>query len=235
MQAAPIPLRTVTEHVAHWIRQRLIQGELLPGARLREARIARELQTSRAPVREAMAQLAREGLVTKRPNQSPRIVELTESRLREVADLRGVLEGYGASLAIRRLDEGGLRALGGILRTMRRAAAEGEFARMVELDYAFHDVVMRSAGHQLLYETWSRMGDRVRLLVSGTNLMDRDLRGTLRLHERILAALRARDGTRAQRLMGAHTDAFFERFVARLASGGAGPAKPRAQGTAHRA
>jgi DNA-binding GntR family transcriptional regulator len=212
-ESAPIPYRTIAEHVAQWIRQGIAQRRFPPGTRLREAAIARELRTSRAPVREAIGQLEREGLVVKRPNQSPRIVEPTESMLREVATLRGVLESYGASLAIERLDAEGLRTLGSILQAMQQAVKQGEFSRVFELDVAFHEFVMRSAGHQLLYEMWSRMGGQVRLLVSGTNLMDQDLARTVRLHRKILAAFRARDRGRAQQLMGMHVDELFERFV----------------------
>jgi DNA-binding GntR family transcriptional regulator len=215
-ESAPIPYRTIAEHVAQWIRQGIARRQFPPGARLREAAIARELRTSRAPVREAIGQLEREGLVVKRPNQSPRIVEPTESMLREVATLRGVLESYGASLAIERLDAEGLRALGGILRTMQQAVRRGEFSRVFELDVAFHEFVMQSAGHRLLYEMWSRMGGQVRLLVSGTNLMDQELARTVRLHRKILAAFRTRDREAAQRLMGMHEDELFERFVARV-------------------
>jgi len=188
----PIPYRTITERIAHWIREQIVQRALVPGTRLREARIARQLQTSRAPVREAINQLELEGLVTKRPNQSARIVELTGPKLREVASLRNVLENYGASLALDRLDAEGFRVLAGIVRTMKEAAEQSDFSQVVEQDYAFHDCLMKTTGHELLYEMWSRMSGQVRLLVSGTNYMDQDLRGIAQPHGRILAAMRVR-------------------------------------------
>ena len=214
-----IPYRTIAEYIAHWIRERIAQRLLAPGTRLREARIARELQTSRAPVREAIGQLAREGLVTKRPNQSARIVELSEPMLREVASLRSMLESYGASLSLDRLDAQGLHVLTGIVQTMQHAAKRGEFSRVVEQDYAFHDCLMKAAGHQLLYEMWSRMGAQVRLLVSGTNHMDRDLRSIARTHARILAAIRTKNRERTHQLIGMHLSAMFERFIAQVVVG----------------
>ncbi len=216
-----IPYRTIAERVADWMRQRILSRELVPGTLLREARIARDLQTSRAPVREAIAQLVQEGWATKRPNQSARIIAPNRTMLREAATLRNLLEGYAATLAIARLDEAACRALADIVNGMKRAVAKGRFSHAFELDYAFHDAVMRAAGHQMLYDTWARMGMHVRLLISGTNVLDRDLRRTVDLHRRILTALRRRDGVRAQRLMGTPPQD-FKRLVARVVPDAAG-------------
>lgn len=216
-----IPYRTIAERVAEWMRQRILGRELIPGTLLREARIARELQTSRAPVREAITQLVQEGWATKRPNQSARLIAPNETMLREAATLRNMLEGYAATLAIDRLDEEGCRALADIVDGMQRAVTKGHFSRAFELDYAFHDVVMRAAGHQMLYEMWARMGMHVRLLISGTNALDRDLRRTVDLHRRILIAFRQRDVVSAQQLMGT-PPLDFEQLVARVVPDAAG-------------
>jgi DNA-binding GntR family transcriptional regulator len=203
------------------MRQRILGRELIPGTLLREARIARELQTSRAPVREAITQLAQEGWVTKRPNQSARIIAPNEAMLREAATLRTLLERHAATLAIDRLDEKACRALADIVNAMQRAAAKGHYSRAFELDYAFHDAVMRAAGHQMLYEMWRRIGMHVRFLISGTNVLDRGLRRTVDLHRRILTAFRQRDVVSAQQLMET-LPPDFEQLVARIVPKAAG-------------
>jgi DNA-binding GntR family transcriptional regulator len=173
-----------------------------PGMHLREARIARELQTSRAPVREAIGQLVQEGWATKRANQSARIIRPTATMLREAATLRGILEGYAARLAIARQDANGIELFAGLVRDMQQAVRAGDFSRAYELDLEFHEAVMRASGHQLLYDMWKRMGPHIRFLVSGSGVMDCDLRKTLELHRRILAAFRKGDAARASGLMG---------------------------------
>ncbi len=108
---------------------------------------------------------------------------------------------------------------------------------MVQQDYAFHDCLMRAAGHQLLYEAWVRMGSQVRLLVSGADHMDRDLRAIGRFHAKLLAALRARDKTRTRRLMVEHFNDMSARFIAQVVGKGLdelsrapqAPARPRAR------
>jgi DNA-binding GntR family transcriptional regulator len=211
-----IPYRTIAERVAAWIRQQIVRREMEPGTRLREARIARELQTSRAPVREAISQLIQEGWVTKRANQSARIIAPTAAMLREAATLRGLLEGHAARLAMERLDACGIDMLASLVTDMQEAVNEGDLSRAYELDLAFHEAVMRASGHQLLYDMWKRMGAHIRFLVSGTGVMDRDLRKTVELHRRILAAFRRGDAARAAGLMGIDPRE-VEQLVARVA------------------
>jgi len=193
-----------------------------PGTRLREARIARELQTSRAPVREAISQLVQEGWATKRANQSARIIAPTATMLREAATLRGVLEGYAAGLAMARLDARGIDMLAGLVTDMQQTVNEGDLSRAYELDLAFHEAVMRASGHQLLYDMWKRMGGHIRFLVSGTGVMDRDLRKTVELHRRILAAFRKGDAARAAGLMGIDPRE-VEQLAARVARAASAP------------
>jgi DNA-binding GntR family transcriptional regulator len=200
-----------------------------PGMRLREARIARELQTSRAPVREAIGQLVQEGWATKRANESARIIAPTATRLREAATLRGVLEGYAVGLAMTRLDPHGIDVIAGLVTGMQQAVNEGDLSRAYELDLAFHEAVVRASGHQLLYDMWKRMGGHIRFLVSGTGVMDRDLRRTVELHRRILAAFRKGDAARAAGLMGIDPRE-VEQLVARVAPAARlakPPARPR--------
>ena len=98
-RTAPIAYRTIAEQIAGSIREAIAQGTIRPAARLLEPQIAREMGTSRAPLREALIQLEREGLVVRRANGGTFVTELTEDLVREVASLRGLLEGFAASLA----------------------------------------------------------------------------------------------------------------------------------------
>jgi len=220
---SPIAFRTLAEQIAGSIRQAIAQGQIPPGARLLEAPLAREMGTSRAPVREALSQLEREGLVIKEPNRGARVVELTEETVREVASLRGLLEGFAASLAAERLTASQFAALDTILADMDRAAHRGEYARLVELDYQFHAFICRASGHQTLYETWSAISGKVRLYLSTTNLMYRDLKLVARGHDEIVAALRTRNKSRANRVMQEHLGEMLNDFVATLKRTGRRP------------
>jgi DNA-binding GntR family transcriptional regulator len=213
---APIAYRTIAEQIAGSIREAIAQGRIPPAARLYEVSLAREMGTSRAPVREALSQLEREGLVIKEPNRGARVVELTEETVREVASLRGLLEGFAASLAAERLIAGQFAALEAMVEGMERAVQTGEYARLVELDYQFHDFICHASGHRTLYETWSAISGKVRLYLSTTNLMYRDLQLVVKGHGEIVAALRSRDPVRANRVMQEHLGEMLNNFVAKL-------------------
>jgi len=213
--ASPIAFRTIAEQIAGSIREAIAQGRISPAARLLEASLAREMGTSRAPVREALSQLEREGLVIKEPNRGARVVELTEETVREVASLRGLLEGFGASLAAERLTASQFVALEAMVKDMERAVQTAEYAQLVELDYQFHDFICRASGHRTLYETWSAISGKVRLYLSTTNLMYRNLKLVARGHGEIVAALRSRDAMRASRVMQEHLGEMLNDFVAK--------------------
>lgn len=210
----------MAEQVAGSIREAIAEGRIPPATRLLEISLAREMKTSRAPVREALSQLAREGLVVKEPNRGARVVELTEEVVREVGSLRGLLEGFAASLAAERLDERQFAALDAMVVEMDRAAKGGEYARLVEVDYRFHDFVCRFSGHRTLYETWQAISGKVRLYLSTTNLMYRNLKAVVRGHRAIVSALRSRNPARANRVMQDHLGETLNEFIRKLVGTG---------------
>lgn len=201
---APVAYRSLAGQIASSIRDAIAQGRIPPGSRLVEPSLAKTMGTSRAPIREALSLLEREGLVIKTPNRGARVVELTEQTVREVGSVRGLLEGFAASLAATRMPVGQLTELEEIVAEMDRAGAERDYSRLVEMDYQFHATICRASGHQTLYETWSAMSGKIRLYLSATNLMYRDMKAIGRGHREVLDALRARDGAWANRAMQEH-------------------------------
>jgi DNA-binding GntR family transcriptional regulator len=213
---SPVRYRSMAEQIATAIRQAIANGKLRPGTRLLEVQIAREMGTSRAPLREALIQLEREGLVVRQPNRGTFVADLTEELVREVASLRGVLEGFAAGLAVKRLTEEDFQQLERILTEMLAVARRGDFPRMVEWDYLFHEYIMRASGHRLLYETWVGMDRKVRVFLSATNLMYADMKSVVEGHVPILRALRRRDPQRASRVMAEHLGEVLDLFLTKV-------------------
>ncbi len=212
----PVRYRNIAEQIATALRQAIADGKLRPGGRLLEVQIAREMGTSRAPLREALIQLEREGLVVRQPNRGTFVADLTEDLVREVASLRGVLEGFAASLAVKRLTQADFERLETILTEMLTVARRGDFPRMVEWDYQFHEYIMRASGHRLLYETWMGMDRKIRVYLSATNLMYADMKAVVQGHLSILQALRRRDPQRAIRVMAEHMDEVLDLFLTKV-------------------
>jgi GntR family transcriptional regulator of gluconate operon len=90
------PLRraeTLSDMTTELLRERILAGDFNLGERLVEARIARRLQISRGPVREALRQLRAEGLVREEPRRGVFVVDLTVDDVREIYELRAAIEG----------------------------------------------------------------------------------------------------------------------------------------------
>ena len=213
---SPVQYRSMAEQIATTLRRAIADGKLNPGTHLPEVQIAREMGTSRAPLREALIQLEREGLVVRQPNRGTFVADLTEELVREVASLRGVLEGFAASLAVKRLTREDFERLEAILKEMLAAARHRDFPRMSEWDYQFHEYIMRASGHRLLHDTWAGMDGKIRVYLSATNLMYADMKAVVQGHLPILEALRRRDPQRAGRVMGEHMGEVLDLFLTKV-------------------
>jgi len=212
----PVRFRNLVEQIAATLRQAIADGKVRPGTRLLEVQIAREMGTSRAPLREALLQLEREGLVVRQPNRGAFVADLNEEMVREVASLRGVLEGFAASLAVQHLTRADFERLETILREMLVVARRGDFPRMIEWDYQFHEHIMRASRHRLLYETWVGMDRKIRVYLSATNLMYGDMKTVVEGHVPILRALERRDPERARRVMAEHLAEVLDLFITKV-------------------
>lgn len=93
---------STSDYLANILRERIVEGELLPGTRLIEADITRVFGVSRGPVREAVRKLTAEGLVAQEKHRSSTVRGISKDRFREIFEVRAVLEGYAAELAASR-------------------------------------------------------------------------------------------------------------------------------------
>jgi DNA-binding GntR family transcriptional regulator len=214
----PIPFRRMADQIAAALRDSITTGKLPPNMHLRELDIAREMQTSRVPVREALMQLEREGLVVRLANRGTFVAEITDKMVREVSTLRGILEGFAVSEAVRRLTARDFEELESLTREMRDAAESGDFARVLECDYGFHRYLVHLPGHDLLEETWKTTDGKIRVYLSATNQMHLDLQSIARSHRVLLDALRTRDPEKARRATMKHIEEALDLVITRFSN-----------------
>ena len=199
--------RTVLrEQVKQILLERIIKGELAPGDRLVETRIAHELGTSQAPVREALRDLELLRLVESEPFRGARVRAVTDEELAESYPVRAALEEVAAREAAWRLN-GDVSELEAEVEGMRRAAAAGDLHTQVLHDAAFHRRIVEAAGNRVLLETWQTLGVEGRTAISllATGLEPAEI---AELHVPILDALRACEPGRAGREARRHVQRF---------------------------
>ncbi|MFF2951696.1 GntR family transcriptional regulator [Kitasatospora sp. NPDC057965] len=156
----PLERPALHEHVRAFILEGLVAGRWEPGDRIVERRIAVELGTSQAPVREALRDLEAMELLTSTPNKGARVQELTVEQLRDVYVVRAALERRAVMLAAPRL-AGNTAALEGHLLAMRRAAAEGDVDGQALHGVAFHRAIVHACGNPVLIRHWDGLGVEV--------------------------------------------------------------------------
>jgi DNA-binding GntR family transcriptional regulator len=150
--------RTVLrEQVKELLIGRIIRGDLGPGAPLVETRIAQELGTSQAPVREALRDLALLRLVEAEPFRSARVRRFSEQDVLDIYGVRAALDDLAARRACSE-GAGDVSLLERELEAMREAARAGDRAMLIRHDLAFHREILESAGNPALTQCWATLG-----------------------------------------------------------------------------
>ncbi len=213
------------------IERAVLNGAVAPGQRLVESEIARQMGISKAPVREALRELERLGLVVSYPRRGTFVAEVTPAMASEAYSLRAVLESYAGRLAVARFEETDLQRMEELL-VEADAIAPGadHFINRAELDLAFHDEIYRLSGHRQLQEAWGNLRARVRVLLVATGIVQGQVADPgdvgpspyRRWHAPILDALRSRDPDRTEAAIIHHLAGGERGLVKHLTGDGAG-------------
>jgi len=167
-------MKTLKQKAYEHIRSKMLRGELLPGARLSNRKLAAEVGASFIPVREAIGQLVSEGLAEHRSNYGAVVRNPTREELADLYDLRLALECHAVRTAARHMGPADISELEARNRRFMEAAEGiGEpgvatistelSGELMAIDAAFHLVIMRAAGNSLVIKTLSdlRVMERV--------------------------------------------------------------------------
>ncbi len=192
MRFQPVQPETLSTTVADQIRQAILAGHLPPGSPVIEYKLAEELGVSRAPVREALRQLAEEGLIVSVPYKGAQVVELDTRQIEELYSLRAVLEEFATRRVLDKLTAEQEAQLVGHLEAMHAAADKGDRAAVAAADLAFHETLCQFAEHTLLYKMWSDIRNRTRLCLNVST--ERQALAELAVsHDAMMAAILARN------------------------------------------
>jgi DNA-binding GntR family transcriptional regulator len=173
------------------LRDHIVSGRIPPGTKLIEREVASQLGVSRAPVREALTELEKEGLIVSRPS-GRYVIKLTQQDVRELYEVRFVLEKLAVELAVRNNTPENCALLDRTLQEMRDAVAQHDRAKHVEADVEMHWLVWRQAGNQHLLRMLSSMIGPVFMFVAN-NASAFNWEETLALHEEMVQSINAGD------------------------------------------
>jgi DNA-binding GntR family transcriptional regulator len=210
------------DDVRAYLRAAILRGEFAPGAHLPEVQLANRLEVSRGPVREALAQLEREGLVLLRRNRGAIVARLSRSDLDEVYSLRLALERLAVERATQVATEEDFAAIDALLHQLREPGSGSGFdagplteQEAADQDVRFHDAVYRAAHHGRLYAAWTALRSQVYVLLLARNVANPDFRDvTYKGHLELAYLIRMRDTERARAAIEAHLRDSYRRVLA---------------------
>jgi DNA-binding GntR family transcriptional regulator len=199
-----VPRRGLHEQAATKLRSLIVRGDLLPGEQLLETNISEALGISRTPLREALKQLASEGLVELQLNRSAVVAPLRREELIELFEAVSAIERCAAELAAIRMTAQDSERLEALQLRIERHHERGELREYFEANQQIHRAIVGLAGNGVLKATHEALlpcVERARFFaLSARGRWDESVQE----HRQILAAIKLRDAERAGRLLGQH-------------------------------
>jgi len=205
------------------IKDLIWSGTYSPGMHLTETSLAEHLGISRGPIREALQDLVRQGLIVTIPNRGAFVVEWSVEDVIEVFSVRSVLEGLAARIAVRRLPSTQLISpLEHMIDDMRDVARSDQPLKLVNLEMAFHQTLARASGNKRLIRIHDDLSAQIKMLIATAEIRLRlyhNLAEIAELHVPIVDALRSGDAEAAKREAEEHVRRAGERLIQRMLAG----------------
>jgi len=209
---SPSQRRNLAEEITRKLRRAIVSGEIQPGTPLAEPALAARFAASRAPIREALIALERDGLVEFNERSRTRVRLLTAEDFQEICSMRIALESLAARLAAQRWEETRTQTVEENLRRQEAAKTLGELSH---LDVEMHEYVVRLSSHRRLIAAWAAIRWQFEMCLAYTHRLQQKLafeprRITVDSHRRLLAALASGKAEVAAQTMAAHIEGSLE-------------------------
>ena len=218
-----VPRTGLHERAARKLRLLIVRGDLAPGEQLLEVGLSEALGISRTPLREALKQLAAEGLVELQLNRSAVVAPLRRDELAELFEAVSGIERCAAELAAVRMTAQDFERLEALQMRIERHHGRGELRDYFEANQQIHSAIVGFARNGVLkasHDALLARAERARFFaLSADGRWDESVRE----HRQILDALKARNAERAGKLLAQHVRRTGEIVADTLMSGKAAP------------
>jgi DNA-binding GntR family transcriptional regulator len=196
--------KSLGQHVFENLKQAIIRGEVAPGDRLVESRLADALDISRTPVREAIHKLEREGLLRKLPKGGFTVMNLSREDIEETFGIRCVLESYAARLAAQNYSEEELLPLEDKIEEFQRFLDKGQLDELPRINTEFHTLFYALSRSPKLIKMINDLRDQIYRFRKILLKMDKWAEVSNQDHRKILDAIRERDVNRVEKVVKQH-------------------------------
>jgi DNA-binding GntR family transcriptional regulator len=188
--------RTTAQMIADHLREEIIQGAIPPGQQINESLLARQLNMSRGPLREALQRLCQEGILISRRNYGVFVLEVKTHDLREIYEVRESVESTAAS----RLLDGSpqqikdtCEVLTKIVGEMAKQVASSDWQTIARLDLQFHSALVAGMGNSRFTRIYKTLAAESRMCILDLEVSYPRIDVLVQEHQNILALLEAGD------------------------------------------
>jgi len=205
----------LSQKVYRILKARIIKGDLKPGEKLLENKIAEQLGVSRTPVREALRELSVEGFVEISPNQAKIVSTVTFDEIWDLLQIRGVLEGLGANVAAKKINPEKIEKFNKIIDQMKHYTAnnlvsEESILNFTRLDIEFHDLILNICGNKWLIQMHNNLKNHINRFRVRSFSVPGTFSKSLNEHCKILDAIKKGESEVAEKLSKIHMIKAFE-------------------------
>ena len=195
-----IKKHSLREEIAQVLRDKLLNGELRPGDRIFESRVASQMHVGQNSVREALQILEHAGLVTKIPKRGTFVTQLTDHEVAQAYRVRAELEGLAVEFATERVDDETLEKLESHVKQMTSAFLAGDFVLFTRHDMDFHQTIWKLAGNRLLEKAlWTVTQPLFAyLLIQRHAFGTTDIQAIEDCHQRIISQMKSRNPSQSR-------------------------------------
>lgn len=216
------------QEVARRLRQRIVEAQIAPGAKLNERELSESLRVSRTPLREAIRMLAAEGLVQLLPNRGAVAAQLSAQDVADTFEVIAGLEGQAGELAAQRINAEQLAELQALHYEMLAAFTRRDLPAYYRLNAQIHDGINSAAGNPVLSQVYGTVNARLQALRFRSNFDERKWQQAVQEHEQMLLLLTRRNGVALRSLMMQHLHNKRDAVLALMRDGGLSPLQGRA-------
>jgi DNA-binding GntR family transcriptional regulator len=192
------------ERVYEILKKAIIFQEILPGEKIDEEGVAKQLGVSRTPIRESLCRLENEGIVKIIPRRGAFVVKHSKERIIEILLVREVLEGFAARLAVGHIDERTIEEMKSLFKDFSEANIRDRSRDYTQADLKFHTLVVKKSKNSWLMSLMNILNDHIQMLRLRTVALEGRPEHSLLEHIKIIEALGKKNPSLAESLMRKH-------------------------------
>lgn len=205
-QKAALPVDKAYEY----IKTRIMDGRFHPSQKLIENDLAQSIGASRNTIKKALLKLEQENLVILEPNKGAKIKAFELQEIKNYLEIREVLEGAILRRTAKTISTSDIKALEDLIEQMKEFAASNNLNGYSQCNQQFHEIIYRASENQEAVALVKQIKTQLQRLQLRTNLVPGRIEQSIREHQQIFAALKANDGSAAQKAVVAHITHLIE-------------------------